>query len=284
MTPVRGTFYAAVIAGIFGTAMWCQSAPSNQPSAGPVKVNKSGDGVTAPQLISQDLSGAVATGCDRKISGTVKVSAVLDQDGVPHNLMFVQATGSDLDRLGLQIMSVDRFTPAIRDGAKVATGALIITKLEGCVQHETDAQGKLIEHLRLGSIPEQTVMPFDGYPEEVVLAPKTPPAASKGKPSIYRVGSDVTPPRALLGTTSIEVGKPAPDHPSKPKYQGEVMVALVVDVHGMPEDVRVIRPLGMGLDEKAVDAIRGARFRPAMRKGKEPVPVLITVAVNFTLY
>jgi periplasmic protein TonB len=52
----------------------------------------------------------------------------------------------------------------------------------------------------------------------------------------------------------------------------------------MPQNVRVTRALGMGLDEKAIDAIRKARFKPAMMKGKRPVPVMITVAVQCRIY
>jgi TonB family protein len=45
----------------------------------------------------------------------------------------------------------------------------------------------------------------------------------------------------------------------------------------------VARTLGYGLDEKALEAIRKYHFKPAM-KGKAPVPVMITVEVNFRLY
>jgi outer membrane biosynthesis protein TonB len=40
----------------------------------------------------------------------------------------------------------------------------------------------------------------------------------------------------------------------------------------------------MGLDEKAIEAVMKYRFKPAMRDGKTPVPVLVTVAVDFHLY
>jgi TonB family protein len=47
---------------------------------------------------------------------------------------------------------------------------------------------------------------------------------------------------------------------------------------------RVVRALGMGLDEKALDAVRQFKFKPAMKDGKTPVPVTITIEVNFRLY
>jgi len=56
-----------------------------------------------------------------------------------------------------------------------------------------------------------------------------------------------------------------------------------VDAHGYPENPRVVRSLGMGLDEKALEAVQRYRFKPAMKDGK-PVPVTILVEVNFRLY
>jgi len=61
------------------------------------------------------------------------------------------------------------------------------------------------------------------------------------------------------------------------------MVALIVDTHSNPQNLRVIRTLGMGLDEKALEAIRRYRFKPGTKDGK-PVPVLITVRVDFNLF
>jgi len=48
----------------------------------------------------------------------------------------------------------------------------------------------------------------------------------------------------------------------KAKYQSLVSVSALVGVDGLPSDVRVVRPLGMGLDEKAVEAVRLYRFKP----------------------
>ena len=58
---------------------------------------------------------------------------------------------------------------------------------------------------------------------------------------------------------------------------------LIVDENGNPRNVHVIRPLGMGLDQKAVEAVSQYRFKPAMMKGK-PVAVRINVEVNFRDY
>ena len=70
------------------------------------------------------------------------------------------------------------------------------------------------------------------------------------------------------------------DEARRAKYAGIVVVSLVVDAQGMPQRVRVVRALGMGLDEKAVEAVRQYKFKPAMFQGK-PVPVEVNIEVNF---
>ena len=52
---------------------------------------------------------------------------------------------------------------------------------------------------------------------------------------------------------------------------------------GLPKDIRVQRALGMGLDRKALEAVRRWRFEPAMKNGR-PVAVQINIELNFHLY
>ncbi len=65
--------------------------------------------------------------------------------------------------------------------------------------------------------------------------------------------------------------------------QGEVSIKLIVDSQGNPQDIRLERSLGMGLDEKAIAAVRQYRFRPAMYQG-HPVAVQIVIEVAFHLH
>jgi TonB family protein len=95
---------------------------------------------------------------------------------------------------------------------------------------------------------------------------------------VYRVGGGVSAPRALYS--------PDPEYSEearKAKYQGTVVLWVVVGPDGRPHDVRVQRSVGMGLDEKAIEAVRTWRFEPA-RKDGQPVAVQINVEVNFRLY
>jgi protein TonB len=95
---------------------------------------------------------------------------------------------------------------------------------------------------------------------------------------VFKVGGGVSAPRALF-TPDPEYSEEA----RKAKYQGTCILWLVVGPDGRPRDVKVARSLGMGLDQKAVEAVRNWKFEPAMKDGK-PVAVQINVEVNFRLY
>ncbi len=66
-------------------------------------------------------------------------------------------------------------------------------------------------------------------------------------------------------------------------YQGTVAIQLIVDPNGNPQDVRVVRHLGMGLDDEAIAAVKQYKFRPASYQG-HPVAVQMIVDVDFRLH
>ncbi len=93
----------------------------------------------------------------------------------------------------------------------------------------------------------------------------------------FKIGGGVSAPVATF--------KPEPEYSEearKAKYQGEVWLSVVVDEKGVPQDIKVTRKLGLGLDEKAIEAVRKWRFKPGMKDGKA-VPVMATIAVSFHL-
>jgi periplasmic protein TonB len=65
-------------------------------------------------------------------------------------------------------------------------------------------------------------------------------------------------------------------------FQGDVTLQLIVDTEGNPQNIRVIHPLGMGLDERAVEALKQYRFKPAMYQG-HPVAVRLMIVIDFHL-
>ena len=69
----------------------------------------------------------------------------------------------------------------------------------------------------------------------------------------------------------------------KAKLTGDVVLSLWVDSRGRVTHVSVLKGLGMGLDEKAMEAVKQFRFKPAMENGK-PVTVELNIDVNFQIF
>ena len=94
---------------------------------------------------------------------------------------------------------------------------------------------------------------------------------------VYRIGGGVSDP--------VPIFKPEPEYSEearKAKFQGAVMLSIVIDADGKTRDVRVIRTLGLGLDEKAIEAVLKWRFKPSLKDG-HAVAVSANVEVNFRL-
>ncbi len=102
------------------------------------------------------------------------------------------------------------------------------------------------------------------------------PTPADSERVIYR-SKDVTPPKATH--------TPDPDYPQFARelgYQGELLLTVIVNTDGQPTDIQVTKPAGLGLDEKAVEAVRGWRFSPGMKDGN-PVAVRLSVEIAFHL-
>ncbi|MGA2858675.1 MAG: energy transducer TonB [Candidatus Sulfotelmatobacter sp.] len=66
------------------------------------------------------------------------------------------------------------------------------------------------------------------------------------------------------------------------RYQGTCVLLVIVEADGSTSHIRVRSRLGMGLDEKAIEAVKRWKFAPALKDGK-PVPVEIAIQVDFYL-
>jgi len=107
----------------------------------------------------------------------------------------------------------------------------------------------------------------------------TGPRGGDGPDGPYRAGS---------GGVSIPepIYSPEPtfsEEARKAKFQGIVLLMLVVGKDGRTYHIHVRQSLGMGLDEQAIEAVKNWRFRPAILNG-EPVASQLAVQVDFRLY
>jgi len=94
---------------------------------------------------------------------------------------------------------------------------------------------------------------------------------------VFQIGGGVKPPTLL-----VKVEPEYSDEARRAKYQGLVVVYAEIAPDGKAHNVKVVRSLGLGLDEKALEALAGWRFRPATRNGK-PVTYALQVEFSFRL-
>ena len=94
---------------------------------------------------------------------------------------------------------------------------------------------------------------------------------------VYRVGNGVSAP-VLLSKKEPEYTEEA----RRAKYQGTVLLSVEIDPTGTPTNIKVLRGPGLGLDEKAVEAVQTWKFKPGLKDGN-PVRVIANIEVNFRL-
>lgn len=94
---------------------------------------------------------------------------------------------------------------------------------------------------------------------------------------VYRVGGDVLQPKVLK-----KVEPSYTQEARDARLEGSVLLSIVVSEEGRAEEIKIVRKLGSGLDEQAVDCVEQWLFQPGTKRGT-PVRVFATVEVNFRL-
>ena len=92
-----------------------------------------------------------------------------------------------------------------------------------------------------------------------------------------RVGGNVKPPVSIKRVEPVytEIAR-------KARIEGIVIIEAIIDRNGNVTDARVLKPLPMGLDQAALDAVKQWKFKPGTL-GNQPVPVIYNLTVNFRL-
>jgi TonB family protein len=125
-------------------------------------------------------------------------------------------------------------------------------------------------------------------------SPANPPAAQKSPSPLDLAAATQTLPKVCsktnlppsCATPPRVVSAPAAEFSEQARgkdVKGVSVLGVIVKPDGTTSDIHVIKALGMGLDEKAIDAVKRWKFKPAMLNGK-PVAVEIAVEVDFHLY
>jgi TonB family protein len=129
------------------------------------------------------------------------------------------------------------------------------------------------------------------FPQELasvpgVSGPENSAETESGKPgdanpsteAVAHIGGGVTAPR-LLSNKPPEFS----DEARRSKYQGTAVLSITVDKMGQVQNIRIQKPLGLGLDRKAVEAVSKWQFEPASKNG-QPVAAELVIETTFNLY
>lgn len=122
------------------------------------------------------------------------------------------------------------------------------------------------------------LLPVPFAAAQQVAPPSDTTAPTQANEPIHKVGGHISPPQV-----KHRVPAQYTDEAKRANFEGVCLIGLIVNAQGDPVNVHVVRPLGMGLDEKAIEAIKQYKFRPAIKDGKTPVPVMLTIEVDFRL-
>jgi TonB family protein len=128
------------------------------------------------------------------------------------------------------------------------------------------------------ALDDSVIATLPGYWQNYFATKEGKARAERVDASVLRPGGNVKPPQLLT------ILDPASnDYAQKNNIAGMVFLQMVVDANGRPGAVRIVRPIGFGLDERAVEAVQHAQFRPGTLNGK-PVSEMVNLQVTFRIY
>jgi len=118
------------------------------------------------------------------------------------------------------------------------------------------------------------------FDEPVELPPPPPPAEEAAEPEIFVVVENM--PELIGGIEGLQKRVKYPEIAKKAGVEGTVFLQFIVDENGNVVDPAVVKGIGAGCDEAALEAIRTAKFKPGKQRGKA-VKVKFSLPVRFRL-
>jgi TonB family protein len=260
-----------------------QTSPeTTSPRPTPPTVYYAAAGVTAPALIPPNLGITAPKHCSN-LNGMVGLSVVVDSAGVPRDFKILRSDGPRLSDFATKFIAEQRFKPGTYGGIPVDVASELTVALQTCVSGTKESGDVENNELTLRSHPL------------IAIALLAQPMASAdnggGAPVIG--ASSVSDSTTVLNKLGERISAPIPlynpqavysPYGKKARIEGICLIGLIVDANGLPKNIHVIKGLEPSLDQKAIEAVEKYRFKPAMKDGAVPVPVMINVEVNFQLY
>jgi protein TonB len=184
------------------------------------------------------------------------------------------------------IAATDRALTLDPDYVEAMTYKNILLRMQAQMEADPATAQQLIaqaDELRTRAMSLQRQRSLAGMPERNMVSvapvpppPPPPPGAYAEGPAPVRVGGNVKPPTKIKDVRPIY-----PQEAMGAKVQGVVIIEATIDTQGFVSDAKVLRSIPL-LDQAALDAVRQWEFTPTLFNG-QPVPVIMTVTVNFTV-
>ena len=167
---------------------------------------------------------------------------------------------------------------------------LIALLATGAQAQETETPDEP-EQVETTVVPVTLDAPHLSKKDETLACPAPlPPNSTKVQPNftgerMYKVGGNIKPPKPKnhVEAKFTDEARKMVMEKHLTSFKAIDLIRLIVDAQGNPQNICVQKPAGYGLDGEAVKAVKKYRFEPATKDGT-PVPVQITVMVNFRLY
>jgi len=213
-------------------------------------------GIVSPIALERVPATYPADASPAEINGFSQLSFVVDVNGTASGIEVQQSHGAAFDAAAIDAVKQTKFQPGTLDGKPVPV------RVFGRVRFFDDqrpAYPRIINR----------IAPTGGF------AQRSPQNVQQN----IQINRPYDKPPVATYTPVAEYSEQA----RKAKFQGDVILSVLVSEDGMPSDVKVTRSLGMGLDEKAIECVKKYRFKPATKDGA-PVAARIAIEVNFRLY
>ena len=236
--------------------------PSSEDAQGPVRVDRS---VMAQMAITRPNPVYPEEAKEKQVHGTVFLDAIISKKGTVESLK-VTSGPEELRNSARDTFSRWTYKPYLVKGepVEVETTIIAIYNLSGLVATENGVdQSRVAETIWQQTNNKAQLLAEQRY-SDMGIMPK-------------QIGGGVSAPVAIY--------QRSPEYTAEAtaaKFRGTVIVSVIVEQHGIPVRVHVTKGVGMGLDEKAVEAVKQYRFKPAFANGM-PVAVYLDVKVNFEI-
>lgn len=236
-------------------------------NSNPDGVYTAGNGVSPPAVLTKADPEYSEEARAAKYSGSVMLQVVVGTDGKADVIDVIRSVGMGLDEKAVEAVQKWTFRPGVLNGVPVPVRALIEVNFR--LLDKPPAAG--------GGTGTGQAMNTSGSPGMQLLQGQRDQAGTPAAEGIYSVGNGTSPPRVLSKTdpSYSEEARAA-------KLSGAVTLSTVINTDGRAEDIRIVKGLGMGLDEMAVASVQQWVFSPGTHNGI-PVKVRAQIEINFRL-